>query len=34
VLDNSPAAATARAKFDAQYVRAQTGIGIDEAVHH
>ena len=34
VLDRSPAAAEARAKFDAQYIRAQTGIGIDKAVQH
>lgn len=34
VLDRSPAAAEARAKFDAQRVRAQTGLGIAKAVNH
>jgi cation/acetate symporter len=33
-LDHSPAAAEARAKFDAQRIRAQTGIGIAQATQH
>jgi cation/acetate symporter len=34
VTDKSPRATLDRAAFDAQYVRAQTGIGIDDAVSH
>ncbi len=34
ILDNSLAAKEARAKFDAQFIRSQTGIGIDQAVQH
>lgn len=34
ILDRSPAAAEARAKFDSQRIRAQTGIGSDAAVTH
>lgn len=34
VLDKSPAAQAEQQAFDAQFVRAQTGIGADEAVDH
>jgi cation/acetate symporter len=34
VTDHSPAAQVARDKFDAQRVRSQTGLGIDEVVPH
>lgn len=34
ILDRSPAAQEARAKYDAQRIRAQTGIGIDAASKH
>jgi cation/acetate symporter len=34
MLDKSPQAAAAQAKFDSQFIRAQTGIGIDEVVKH